>query len=796
MAKIPVIVESPNKAPGLQKYFGDQYEVVGCYGHVVDLPKDEMGIDFETMKATYVKSDRSKLPALMKQYKNAPVIYYATDPDREGEGIAFHLQTYLKASDPWRLDITDQSKNGIEHALKNKRRINDALAYSQQARREGDRIFGFILSPVLKKSIPAANSFGRVQGCALRILSMNFVSRRDFLPEDRYKVFGNFDVHGDSVSFSLSNTEGTSSYSFEEASSAAEPDKTPSDDIAIDHSKTFISKHNPTKLMDDLRLVPNWFVAESSRERKERLPPAPFSASDMIASAGKLFGWPGITVMKVAQQLFELELITYHRSDSVRVEPHRQNSAIEFIQEKYGDQYAPSTPNNFKSKASAQEAHEAIQPINIKNTAPEGLTSEQSQLYSLIHSKFLISQCIPGVDEVQRIVVNSSCGNYSFHSTESVVISMGWRDLVKTKKGDGTVPMRPAPVIGQSLSLQEVESHSYKTSKPKPFTEGTLIKYLEARGVGRPSSYAEICPTLLKRTYITIGEKQFIDVTPLGLCVDEWSYKNDPNMASVSYTAQLEDKLDAVSSKKLSRIDVLNYVLDGIKAAFGEDAIAVHGKTVWPPTAPMLARLEKLRAEGIDVPEAALTNFEIARDIISKNSLAIPPSEAALSFARSLEKQTGIKIEEQMLSSGKLLSSYIDKAKKAPKQFPESKHGELQKRDGVPTPKMKSAAKKMADALKIKVPSGTLSSFSQCSAFISDCRVKLDRGRDSNHAGDTVDDENVSNAQAIQAQDDLPTPMQIKQAEIVSSDSGKEYTDEMRKSKTLTAEFIFNNSMY
>jgi len=533
-----IIIESPFKAPAIMSYLGKEYKVIASNGHVRDLPKSTLGVNLEDgFKPKYINiHGKSELiNQLKKEAKNADMIYFATDPDREGEAISWHLATVLGV-DPaecCRVSFNEITKSTIQAEIKNPRPINMDLVNSQQARRVLDRIVGYQLSPYLWKTIKSGLSAGRVQSVATRLIVEREREISAFVPKEFWTV--------------------------EATLKAARRGKVAAKFYGTHGEKLELSsKEDADKVMDACR-DKEFTVCEIKKSRKGKQPPPPFTTSTLQQDASRRLGFPAKKIMRVAQELYEgidlgselggtHGLITYMRTDSLRVSEEATRAAQEFIVNKYGKNFYPSKPRVFKTKSTAQDAHEAIRPTNVEYT-PEvvkgRLSNDQYKLYKLIWEVFVASQMKSA--EIDTVSAEFECDGYVFKSSESSVAFKGYMtvydDTDEKAAKDGKLDKLAE---GESLLCEKIDGKQNFTDPPSRYTEGMLIKVLEEKGIGRPSTYAQTITTIIDRGYVEL-EKKLFKSTPLGEATVDIMKKNFPKIVDYRFTANVETSLDKIA---------------------------------------------------------------------------------------------------------------------------------------------------------------------------------------------------------------------------------------------------------
>lgn len=532
-----VIVESPSKAKTIGKYLGSTYKVVASVGHVRDLPKSKMGIDIENDFEPEYISIRGKgdlIKELKREAKQAGKIYLATDPDREGEAISWHL-AYILGIDPktpCRIVFNEITKTAIKNAVKNPRPIDLRLVDAQQARRVVDRLVGYQISPLLWRKIRRGLSAGRVQSAALKIICDREKQIMDFDPVEYWNINVDF-KKGKTFTAKLTEYKG--------------------EKISVNNQS------EADKILTDLE-GGKYVVKQIVKKERRRKPFAPFTTSSLQQDAANKLGFSTKKSMMVAQQLYEgvevkgygtIGLVTYIRTDSVRISDEAKAAANEYLTEFFGKEYVGNNIYSNKKK-DIQDAHEAIRPSDI-NLDPEkikgSLTKDQYNLYKLIWTRFLASQMTEAVfDSVQVSVDN---GDYTLKANGSRLVFDGYQKIYASNLEEDKDKELPLLEEGEELKAKAVKPEQKFTEPPSRFTEASLVKDLEDKNIGRPSTYAPIIATLLERKYIS-REKKALVPTELGFVVINMMEEYFKEIVDTGFTADMEDKLDEVEVKDLN----------------------------------------------------------------------------------------------------------------------------------------------------------------------------------------------------------------------------------------------------
>ncbi len=539
MAKTLVVVESPTKARTLKKLLDRRYDVVASMGHVKDLPRSQLGVDIEhefTPKYVVPKGKGPVIKELKSAAKKASAIYLATDPDREGEAISWHLASILERVNPKikRIEFHEVTKDAVRRALAVPRDIDVSRVNAQQARRVLDRLVGYKLSPLLWRKVRGGLSAGRVQSVAVRLICERESEIEAFVPQEYWSIAARLARLGEDAPFvARLVTKG-------------------GDKIAIGN------QGEADALIRDLERLP-YTVADVRRRDQQRHPAAPFTTSTLQQEANRKIGYSAARTMVVAQQLYEgldvgpegtVGLITYMRTDAVYVAAEAQAQARTFIADTYGASYVPAEPRRYTSRRDAQGAHEAIRPTSVTRT-PDSvkpyLKADQYKVYKLIWERFIASQMASAV--IDTLAVDIAAGPYGFRATGSRVKFPGFlrvylegRDNGEEEPAEGWLPELQQ---GERLRLLGLDPAQHFTQPPPRYTEATLVRALEERGIGRPSTYAPIIETIKHRGYVELEDRRLYP-TDLGILVNTLLVEHFPDVLDVEFTAHMEADLDRV----------------------------------------------------------------------------------------------------------------------------------------------------------------------------------------------------------------------------------------------------------
>jgi DNA topoisomerase-1 len=532
-----VIVESPTKSITLKRFLGKEYQVLATMGHIRDLPKGEFGVEIENdFKPKYIIPKKSKkiIKLLKEAVKKADLAIIATDEDREGESIAWHLTQILNLNGQkfyQRIVFHEITKSAIKEALKNPRKIDMNLVNAQQTRRILDRIVGYKLSPFLWKKVARRLSAGRVQSVAVRLVVEREREIENFIPQEYW-----------TIAALLRKSEEVDEF---EALLAKKGGKT-IPKIGIKNEK------EAEKIVKDLKGA-EYRVINIEKKEMKRNPLPPFTTSTLQQESWKRFHFPARLTMQIAQQLYERGFITYHRTDSLNLSDQSLFAVKKFITEHYGKEYWAGFLRRYKAKGKVQEAHEAIRPT-YPNKAPESveLDSNQLKLYDLIWRRFTACQMAQAIFDSTTIDIQAK--NYTFRVTGQILKFDGFLKIYPIKYAEVELPLLKTNEI---LELTKLIPSQHFTQPPPRYTEATLIKALEENGIGRPSTYAPILSTIQERNYIEKnGEKRF-QPTEIGVVVNDLLVNHFPKNVDIKFTAEMEKDLDKIAEGKRKRTEIL-----------------------------------------------------------------------------------------------------------------------------------------------------------------------------------------------------------------------------------------------
>ena len=544
-----VIIEGPGKRDTLKKYLGSGYEVVATKGHIRDLPVKEMGVDISSNfepKYQIMPDKEAIIKELKTKSQKAEKVFLATDPDREGEAISWHIEKILNISEdePCRIEFNEISKSVVNRAIENPRKINMDLVHAQQGRRVLDRLVGYKISPIICKKIKSNLSAGRVQSVALKLIVDRENEIKAFKPKEYWPIYAV--VEKDKIQFKTA--------------------------LATYKDKKYSAENEEKALRVAEYLSNQKFVVENIKKSVSKsLPPPPFITSTMQQDALNKIGLSVSQTTRSAQALYEgieigsegkTALITYIRTDSTRVSPEAQQKAKSFIENKYGKEFVPNSFNVFKSKKNIQDAHEAIRPISLDIT-PDSIkgftTADNYKLYKLIYERFLASQMTPATYD--SMVVSVKAGDFGLKVTGKTSIFDGFTKAYKMYEeasNDDDTSNSKLPKLSENdvLNLVEIQKEQKFTKPPVRYTEASLIKAMEEKGIGRPATYAPTILVLLNRKYMT-KESKYLQPTELGSAVTVFLEKYFSDIMDISFTAQMEENLDMVEEGKANWQDIV-----------------------------------------------------------------------------------------------------------------------------------------------------------------------------------------------------------------------------------------------
>jgi DNA topoisomerase-1 len=545
-----IIVESPTKVKTIKKYLGSDFDVRASVGHVKDLPPKTLGIDIENdFEITYKVIEKKKkvVSELKKAAKNASNIFLAPDPDREGEAIAWHIAEEIdtKNKNIYRVLFNDLTKNTVLKAIKNPLKLDYDKYEAQKTRRVLDRLVGYQISPILWEKVKWGLSAGRVQSVAVRMICDREEEILKFVPEEYWNI--------------TALLEGSTPPQFEARLTK----------ISAKKAKVK-NEEQANGILKDLESAP-FVVSKIEKKETKRQSPPPFTTSKLQQEASRRLNFTAKKTMSVAQRLYEgielgkegpVGLITYMRTDSFRISAEAIAEARAYIDKNYGKDFLPTKPRVFKSPRKSQDAHEAIRPASMRHKPKDikqYLSNDQFRLYQLIWNRFMASQMNPAIFD--QTTIDISAGNYLFRAQGAVMKFAGFTIVYNETKDDaeeenGSGKILPGVQENETLSLLSLTPEQKFTQPPPRFSEATLVRELEEKGIGRPSTYAAILSTIQGRDYVRLENRRF-HPTELGILVTELLVKNFPKILDIDFTASLEDQLDMIEEGKLNRLETL-----------------------------------------------------------------------------------------------------------------------------------------------------------------------------------------------------------------------------------------------
>lgn len=550
-----LIVESPAKIKTIKKFLGPEFRILSTMGHIKDLPSKKMGVTRDPIEIEYVTLDGKEktIAELCKAAAGADAVYLAPDPDREGEIIAWHaaqdIEKVLKNKDAiHRVSFNEITKSAVTEAIANPYSIDMKKVAAQQARRVLDRWVGYEVSPILWKKISKGLSAGRVQSVALRMICDREIEIRNFTPEEYWSIQGHFTNPAGTVVAALTH---------------------------ISKKKAELKNQEQTdKIVAELKKE-SYIIDDIKDKKRAKNPLPPFMTSTLQQAAYNRLGFPAEKTMRAAQNLYEgvslgdgtpTALITYMRSDSLRLSDTALKEGRNFVGKQFGKEYLPTKANVYakKGKANTQDAHEAIRPVDVNlhpDTIKKYLSSEQAKLYDLIWKRFVACQMTPAQYAQRQVVIQG--GKYTFKANGSTLIFDGYLKVYNEDKNDDedkgeenkTLPA--GLKVKDATDLKKIEPKQHFTQPPPRFSEASIIKEMEKEGIGRPSTYVATLRTIRARSYTTLEKKRFVP-TELGMTVTKMLTENLPHIINVKFTATMEEDLDKIADGEISRDDLLN----------------------------------------------------------------------------------------------------------------------------------------------------------------------------------------------------------------------------------------------
>ena len=558
-----IIVESPAKARTISKFLGKGYKVEASQGHVCDLPKSQIGVDVDNdfaLKYITIRGRGEILNRIRKEARTASQIYLATDPDREGEAISWHLSHVLNMdpSQPCRIEFHEVTKKAIQNALKSARPVDMGRVDAQQARRVLDRLVGYKISPLLWAKIKKGLSAGRVQSVATRMVVMREEEIEAFIPEEYWEISAKLlahQAHGRKLHFMARLA-------------------------TLDGQKAVIANAEEAQKAVERIQKAHFAVNSIKMSEKRKMPAAPFTTSSLQQEASRKLGFTTAKTMQVVQQLYEgidLEgegtqgIVSYIRTDSVRISDEALNALREYIPERFGSDYLPEKPNEYKGRKNAQDAHEAIRPTDVHRTPDSikpSLTKEQYNLYKLIYNRFLASQMMPALYETMTMEISGDGVGMRFYGEHKKFA--GFTSVYEESTDDDVASSEttlPQLSEGDAVAVADVASEQHFTQPPSRYTEASLVRMMEEKGIGRPSTYAPTITTIISRGYVS-REKKRLYPTELGRMVTSMMETYFEDIVDVEFTAELEDKLEAdeqADEALLARFELVKETITAVR---------------------------------------------------------------------------------------------------------------------------------------------------------------------------------------------------------------------------------------
>ncbi len=572
MSKL-VIVESPAKAKTIKKYLGKDYDVVASMGHVRDLPAAKLSVDVKNdfaPKYAIIKGKEKLVKELKEKVSGSDAVYLATDPDREGEAISWHLATILDLdlNEKNRVKFNEINETSVKKGISNPEAVNMGLVDAQQARRILDRLVGYRLSPFISQKIRRGLSAGRVQSVAVRLIVDREEEINKFNPEEYWSIDAKFIQNRRTFSAALTGDENGK--------------------VKIEN------KEQTDKYL--ARLDGAEYIADSVKKgTRKKQPSPPFITSSMQQDASRKLNFQAQKTMKLAQELYEgvevagygvTGLITYMRTDSLRISEEARAVANSFITKTYGEKYLPEKPRYFKTRANAQDGHEAIRPTNIEITpqiAKASLTNDQYKLYNLIWCRYVASLMAPCLQDTVKVEIKaekSGVDGYCLFSASGYSIKFdGFTALYEDAVDDGDESSIPEIKTGDSLKLKDLKGNQHFTQPPAHYTEASLIKTLEETGVGRPSTYASIVSTIIKREYVK-REGKLLKATELGCATTALLKDKFQKIVNTKFTASMETRLDEIDNGEVNYIEVLHDFYDDLENSLAKAKTEMQGQKI------------------------------------------------------------------------------------------------------------------------------------------------------------------------------------------------------------------------
>jgi DNA topoisomerase I len=547
-----VIVESPTKARTIGRFLGSDFEVIASMGHIYDLPKSTLGVDVEhdfDPQYELVKDKQKTLSQLKSAAKKADRVILATDLDREGEAIAYHIAENIGIKDADRIVFHEITKEAIDAALSNPNKINKNLVDAQTARRVLDRLVGYKLSPLLWSKVRRGLSAGRVQSVALRLIVEREREIEKFKKEPYFTFIVNLKKDSNETPFELIEIKGEK---------IEVTKKLELYDGEYKYVLTSIDTEDKAKKIEEDLKGKVYIVSDVSKKEMRRTPPPPYTTSTLQQDGARRMGLSGKRTMSVAQKLYEEGYITYHRTDSVSISDQARAQMIEYVKKEFGDKYVAKEPRFYKNNSkNAQEAHEAIRPAKVGVSAAQvsqDLGPQFGKLYELIWRRAVATQMADAVTESTVVYVDVSHGEYKLKANGSVLLFEGFLKVNPYALNDNRLPEF---VANEALDFVSAASEFHETLPPPRYNDASIIKTLEEKGIGRPSTYATIISTIESRGYIEREESRF-KPNPVGVAVNDFLVENFSTVDDIPFTAEMEDELDQIANGQKKWVPVIS----------------------------------------------------------------------------------------------------------------------------------------------------------------------------------------------------------------------------------------------
>lgn len=558
-----VIVESPTKARTIGRFLGPDFEVIASMGHIYDLPKSTLGVDVEkNFEPAYelMHEKKKTLDQLKRASKTATRVILATDLDREGEAIAYHIANNIGKSDAERIVFHEITKEAIDEALANPKKINKDLVDAQTARRVLDRLVGYKLSPLLWSKVRRGLSAGRVQSVALRLIVEREREIQKFKKEPYYTIIVNLKKNSNETPFELIEING---------GKIEVSQKLDLYDGEYKFVKTVIDSEEKAKQIENELKEIGFVVKDVTNKQMRRTPPPPYTTSTLQQDGARRMGLSGKRTMSLAQKLYEEGYITYHRTDSVSIGDAAKKQMSDYVRSQFGEKYLADKPRFYKNNSkNAQEAHEAIRPSKINVTGAQvsqDLGPQYGKLYELIWRRALATQMADAITESTVVMVDAGKGAYTLKANGSVLIFEGFLKINPAALEDKRLPEFTS---GESLNYVSSASEFHETLPPPRYNDASIIKTLEEKGIGRPSTYATIISTIEARGYIEREESRFRP-NPVGEAVNDFLVENFSTVDDIPFTANMEDELDLIADGKKEWIPVMKEFYEPFEKSLG-----------------------------------------------------------------------------------------------------------------------------------------------------------------------------------------------------------------------------------